>query len=59
VGNPGTDAFGTITQGSLESSNVNIVTEMTNLISAQRAYEMNSKTIQTADSMLNTLTQIH
>ena len=58
VGNPATDAFGTITQGYLESSNVNIVSEMTNLITAQRAYEMNSKVIQTANDMLSTLNNI-
>jgi len=58
VGNPGTNAFGTIQQGYLETSNVNIVTEITNLITAQRAYEMNSKVIQTSDDMESTLSQI-
>ncbi len=58
VGNPGTTAFGTIQQGYLETSNVNIVTEITNLITAQRAYEMNSKVIQTSDDMESTLSQI-
>jgi flagellar basal-body rod protein FlgG len=58
VGNPGATAFGTIQQGYLEGSNVNIVTEITNLITAQRAYEMNSKVIQTSDDMESTLTQI-
>ena len=58
VGNPGTTAFGSIQQGYLETSNVNIVTEITNLITAQRAYEMNSKVIQTSDDMESTLSQI-
>jgi len=58
LGNPGTTAFGTIQQGFLETSNVNVVSEITNLISAQRAYEMNSKVIQTSDQMMQTLSQI-
>ena len=51
-GTPGTDDFGTIAQGYLEMSNVAVVDEMVNMIVAQRAYEANSKSIQTADSML-------
>ncbi len=51
VGVPGDTAFGTIQQGYLESSNVDPVSEITNMIAAQRAYEMNSKVIQTADQM--------
>lgn len=51
-GNPGVGALGTLEQGMLEGSNVNIVTEMVDLISAQRAYEMNSKVLMTADQML-------
>ena len=43
VGNPGAPGYGTILQGFLESSNVNVVSEITDLISAQRAYEMNSR----------------
>jgi flagellar basal-body rod protein FlgG len=58
TGNPGTTAFGTIQQGYIETSNVNIVSEITNLIAAQRAYEMNSKVIQTSDQMMSTLNQI-
>src|SRR5580692_8464169 len=46
------DGYGAITQGSLEQSNVDVVTEMSNLISAQRAYEMNAKVISAADQML-------
>jgi flagellar basal-body rod protein FlgG len=58
VGNPGSTAFGTIQQGFLETSNVNIVSQITDLITAQRAYEMNSKVIQTSDQMMSTLSQI-
>ena len=58
TGNPGEDIFGTIRQGALENSNVNIVEEITNLIAAQRAYEMNSNVISTSDEMLQTITQI-
>jgi flagellar basal-body rod protein FlgG len=50
--NPGDNGVGTITQGFLEGSNVNIVDEMVNMIQAQRAYEINSKSIQTSDDML-------
>jgi len=56
--NPGASGMGTIVQGSLETSNVDIVTEITNLITAQRAYEMNSKVINTADQMLTTTNQM-
>lgn len=55
---PGTTGFGTIQQGFLETSNVNVVEEITNLITAQRAYEMNSKVIETSDQMMSTLTQM-
>jgi flagellar basal-body rod protein FlgG len=57
-GTPGTTNFGTILQGFLETSNVNVVSEITNLITAQRAYEMNSRVIETSDQMLSTLSQI-
>jgi flagellar basal-body rod protein FlgG len=49
---------GTVLQGYLETSNVNVVSEVTNLISAQRAYEMNSKVIQASDEMLSTINQL-
>ncbi|MBW2590369.1 MAG: flagellar basal-body rod protein FlgG [Deltaproteobacteria bacterium] len=52
TGTAGEDGFGTIAQGYLEMSNVSVVDEMVNMIVAQRAYEINSKTIQTADDML-------
>ena len=49
-----TEGYGAITQGSLEQSNVDVVSEMSNLIAAQRAYEMNAKVISAADQMLQT-----
>ena len=58
VGTAGTPGFGTILQGFLETSNVNVVSEITELISAQRAYEMNSKVISTSDEMLSTVNQL-
>ncbi|MBV8576085.1 MAG: flagellar hook-basal body complex protein, partial [Acetobacteraceae bacterium] len=58
VGVPGDSAFGTIQQGYLEQSNVDPVTEITNLIAAQRAYEMNSKVIQAADQMAGTISNM-
>lgn len=51
VAAPGSPGFGAIMQGSLETSNVNVVQEITSLITAQRAYEMNSKVIETANEM--------
>jgi len=53
--NPGTQAAGTLRQGMLEASNVNVVEEMVNMIETQRAYEMNSKAISAADGMLRFL----
>ena len=58
LGTPGADGFGTVLQGFLETSNVNVVQEVTNLITAQRAYEMNSKVIEASDEMMRTLTQL-
>ena len=51
-GTPGEEGFGTVVQGFLEMSNVNVVEEMVNMIISQRAYEINSKAIQTSDEML-------
>jgi flagellar basal-body rod protein FlgG len=58
VGNPGDVGYGELEQGALETSNVNVVQEITSLIQAQRAYEMNSKVIQTGDEMLSTIVQM-
>lgn len=55
VGTPGQDHNGAISQGQLETSNVNIVDEMVNMITAQRSYETNSKVIQASDQMLQTV----
>jgi flagellar basal-body rod protein FlgG len=58
VGNPNAAGFGTLRQGYLETSNVNPVQEITNLITAQRAYEMNSKVITASDEMLSQISQM-
>lgn len=55
---PGQPGFGTLTQGFVEASNVNPVSEITALITAQRAYEMNSRVVKTADEMLSTTSQL-
>ena len=57
VGTPGAAGLGKILQGSLESSNVNVVEELVNMIETQRAYEVNSKAINAVDSMQKFLTQ--
>ena len=54
---PGTNGMGRTVQGSLESSNVEVVEELVDMITTQRAYEMNSKVISTADQMLQFITQ--
>lgn len=58
LGTPGTEGFGTINQGFVELSNVNIVEEMVNMIISQRAYEVNSKAIQTSDEMLQIINNL-
>jgi flagellar basal-body rod protein FlgG len=58
VASPGEPGLGTLQQGFVEASNVNPVAEITALISAQRAYEMNSRVVKTADEMLQTTTQM-
>lgn len=58
TGNPGEDGLGTISQHFLEMSNVNAVDEMVKMIVGQRAYEINSKAIQTADSMLQMINNL-
>jgi flagellar basal-body rod protein FlgG len=55
---PGTNGAGVIMQGYVETSNVNVVEEMVNMIQTQRAYEINSKAISTSDQMLARLTQL-
>ncbi len=56
--NPGDPGVGILRQGYLENSNVNIIQQITDLISAQRAYEMNSKSLETADQMMSAANQI-
>ena len=58
TGAPATPGFGSVMQGFVETSNVNVVSEITNLITAQRAYEMNSRVITASDQMLSTLTNL-
>jgi flagellar basal-body rod protein FlgG len=58
VGAPGSNGLGTLMQGFVETSNVNVVQELVSMIQTQRAYEMNSKAIQTSDQMLQKLGQI-
>jgi len=57
-GTPGAEGFGQVMQGFLESSNVNVVQELVNMIQTQRAYELNSKAVTTSDQMLQRLTQL-
>lgn len=57
-GNPGSDSIGTIAQGFLEQSNVDAVKEMVDMIVTQRTYELNSKTVQTADEMMGIASQL-
>ncbi len=58
LGTPGDDGVGRVQQGYLEMSNVNVVEEMVNMIVAQRAYEINSKSIQSSDEMLGQVNQL-
>ncbi len=58
TGNANQDQFGALEQGALEQSNVDVVAEITSLIAAQRAYEMNSNVISTSDEMLQTVSQL-
>ena len=55
---PGSPGYGQVLQGFVETSNVNVVQEITNLITAQRAYEMNSRVISASDEMLSTLSRL-
>lgn len=58
VNQPGTNALGTTNQGFLENSNVSVTEELVNLITAQRAFEINSRSVQTSDQMLRKLTEL-
>jgi flagellar basal-body rod protein FlgG len=58
AGTPGQQGYGTLTQGALELSNVSVVEELIAMIVSQRAYEVNSKAITTADEMMQTATQL-
>lgn len=58
VGTPGENGIGTLLQGYVENSNVNLVEELTQMITAQRAYEINSKVITTSDEMMQTVTNM-
>lgn len=58
IGKPGDDGFGTVMQGTLEQSNVDMVQEMTNLVLAQRAYQMNARVLQAADQILDTINNL-
>jgi flagellar basal-body rod protein FlgG len=58
AGTPGTNGLGLLNQGYVETSNVNVVEELVSMIQTQRAYEINSKAIQTSDQMLQKLSQL-
>jgi len=58
IGSPNVDGFGALAQGFVEGSNVNVVEELVTMIATQRAYELNSKAIQTSDQMLQRLSQL-
>lgn len=58
TGAPNANGMGAIEQGALESSNVNVVEELVNLIQTQRAYEMNAKSVETVDNMLQFVAQV-
>jgi flagellar basal-body rod protein FlgG len=58
VGTPGLNGLGTLNQGYVETSNVNVVQELVNMIQTQRAYEINSKAVETSDQMLQKLTSM-
>jgi flagellar basal-body rod protein FlgG len=58
AGTPGTNGAGVLMQGYVETSNVNVVEEMVNMIQTQRAYEINSKAITTSDQMLQKISQL-
>ena len=59
LGKPGDAGFGTVTQGSVEGSNVDLVTEMSTLVLAQRAYQLNARVLQAADTVLDTINDLN
>ena len=58
AGAPGANGLGSLQQGFVEGSNVNVIEELVSMIATQRAYELNSKAVQTSDQMLQRLSQI-
>jgi flagellar basal-body rod protein FlgG len=58
VGVPGTVGYGSVLQGAIESSNVDVVKEITSMVAAQRAYEMNSRVISASDEMMQSVSQL-
>jgi flagellar basal-body rod protein FlgG len=58
AGAPGSNGLGQLMQGNVETSNVNVVEELVSMIQTQRAYEINSKAVQTSDQMLQKLAQL-
>ncbi|WP_448872769.1 flagellar basal-body rod protein FlgG [Desulfobulbus propionicus] len=58
IGTPGSDGLGTLLQGYIENSNVNLVEELTQMITTQRAYEINAEVITTSDEMMQTITNM-
>ena len=58
LGEPGSDGYGTLLQGYVENSNVNLVEEMAHMITTQRAFEINSNVVSTSDEMLQTTTNM-
>ena len=58
AGAPGSNGLGQLTQGAVETSNVNVVEELVTMIQTQRAYEINSKAVKTSDEMLQKLGQL-
>lgn len=58
VGTPGTDGYGLLLQGFIENSNVNVVEELAQLITSQRAFEINSRVVSTSDEMMQTVTNL-
>lgn len=59
VGKPGDAGFGTVTQGYIEGSNVDLVSEMSTLVLAQRAYQLNARVLQASDQILDTINNLN